>query len=191
MVITNLNTWIYFGLIQIILILGLFWSIKGNLSKYSRYVFGLVLGLFLVHVGASILLLYLAVKKSPLSTYLLSGKDSFFVGRLENIGVSVGSVLLLAVVLYLLSRILIKRQKRQFLEEEFPLIVAVIVIIAGLSNIIPVIFLALVSGIFYQVLTKNRNSISLIPFLLTSMIIINTLNIFPFYREILSRLHLL
>ena len=191
MVITKIEPWIYFGLIQIILVVGLFWSIKGNLKKYSRYVFGLVLGLFLVNVGVGILFLYLAIKKSPLSTYLLSGKDSFFVGRLENVGVSVWLIILLAAIFYILSKILIKRQKRQILEEEFPLIMATIVIVTGLSNIMPVIIFAVILGIFYQIFTKNRNSISLIPFLLASTIIINTLNIFPFWQRFLESLRLL
>lgn len=191
MVITNLNTWIYFGLIQIVLILGLFWSIRGNLKKYIRYVFGLVLSLFLANVGIGILLLYLAIKKSPLATYLFSGKDSFFVGRLENIGVGIGLVLLLATLFYFLSRFLMKRQKRQIIEEEFPLVMATVVIVAGLSNIMPIILLALVSGVFYQMLTKNKNPISLIPFLFFSTIIVNTLNIFPFYQQFLVTIHLI
>lgn len=187
---TELNYWICFGIVSIVLVLLIYFWKENLLKRFIRYAFGVILAVFLIKNTVSLFLLYLAIKKSSLATYLLSGSNSFFVNHLVIAAESVGEVLILAVILYLAGWSLL-RYKKSLVEKEFPLILASIGIITGISNILPVILLGLFLAILWQIIrARKQDKISLIPFLLFATITVNILNVFPFYQKFLENLHL-
>ena len=186
-----LNYWVYFGVVELVLVFLIYAWKKEVLGKFVRYAFGVVLILFLATNGTGILLLHKAIKQSPLAAYLLSGSNSFFGQRMLATAEGVGEVIILVAFLYFAGW-LVLRFRKPTVEKEFPLILGIIGIIAGFSNILPVILLGLLLAIFWQIIKlKQQNRISLIPFLLLSAISINALNNFPFWQKVLESLRLI
>jgi hypothetical protein len=188
---STLNYWVYFGVIELVLVFLIYAWKKEILGKFVRYAFGVVLILFLATSSIGILLLYKAIKQSPLAAYLLAGPNSFFAERMLAAAESVGGVLILAAFLYFLGW-LVTRFRKTLAEKEFPLILGIIGIVAGLINILPVILLGLILAIIWQIIKLGKTKrISLTPFLLSSAISVNALNLFSFYQKFLSMVHLI
>jgi len=185
----------YLGFSLIFVVLVYFWRWKKwrflgllNLSLYLSIAF------FVVDWLSQILILLAAVRNSVFSQELIYSPQSFFQSRAKDISQSFLITLALGLSLYLVCFLIVKYQKKDYLEAFMPKIFLMMALALNYNNILPAILLALVGAIVVQfifILSRHgRKRASLVPYLLIGAFLIHLMMLLPFYSQILAFFHL-
>lgn len=168
-----------------------------NKHKFRTFIkLALILNIifFLLSWLGQILILYLVIRVLPFSQELLQGTNSFFIQRTIYISQSYLLTVIATCLIYIISIIILKYQKRPLIEDYIPKIMIILGISLNLINILPGIFLAFLMGLLFQtgslLMHKPNKNLSITPFLLLALLVIRMLTLFPFYNNLLITLRL-
>ncbi len=188
---SQITFWVpYIGTGLVFIILLYYWLRKSKgFPKFLRLSVVIVISLAVLAWISRIILMYFYLKSSFLGDYLTSGLGSFFLQQVWQLSKSILLSFAIAILFYLIGIIIVKRQKKPFIEEEAPKVLFCFALILGAINIFPGLILAIILAILWSLRKKSR--VSIIPFIVLSTIIIQILNIFPFYSRLLMALHLM
>lgn len=196
--ITQTIFWLpYFGTtIVLVALFGVFVFKNNKFHRWLNISVLLVIAFFLLAWMSQLLSLYLSVQALPDSESFLHGPGSFFTQKSLAVSQSYISTFVVTVLLYITTLVLRKFQKKPYLNNFTPKVVLITALSLGFSNVLPLILVALILAIFFQIfyyLKRQGGSdrADMVPFLLLGAIIIRVLMIFPLYSQLLGFLHLI
>ncbi|AKM82340.1 TPA: hypothetical protein DD449_04575 [Candidatus Berkelbacteria bacterium] len=187
---------LYFGTSILFVVLLFCFLVSKKFKQFLKPAVYISIAIFLVSLANQILNLYFAVKGSSFGQYLLEGMNGFFWQKTIGLSKSYFLSFLFAISIFFIAQLVFEKQKRQVLDEYAPTIAFVTALLVGSVQIIPLFVAAFIFAIVYQliylVVKKVSDSrVSIVPFLILAALIIQVLQIFPFYDKFLGWLHII